>query len=254
MSATTQTDGINDMVSRDLQALMGLAGRLGEALARRMAERRQELAREQQERARQLQERYEAERAVMRTNLSGVETTQWWEAATPEDIAQRYTAAVRWQDHDDVARSARGRIEDEVQQRYGVGVADYLRGNDLDQYLSAGNESAGREERSAGLDHSQAAWHAAEAGDGDRANDADAERARAESEQLWDSGDRRAALADKLAAAFGSHEHEAVVARMAADINQATPPSAAVEGGRGRAAKGRKSGLGAGKERELGLE
>lgn len=254
MSATTQADGINDMVSRDVQALMGLAGRIGEALARRMAERRQELTREQQERARQLQERYEAERAVMRTSLSGVEAEQWWEAATPEDIAQRYTEALRWQDHDDVAKSARGRIEHEVQQRYGVGVTDYLRGNDLDQYLPAGNEPAGREERAAGLDHTQAALNTAEAGDGDRANDVDAESARAESEQLWDSGDRRAALADKLADAFGSYEHEAVVARMAADINQATPPSAAVEGGAGRAAKARKSGLGAGKEHELGLE
>jgi colicin import membrane protein len=250
---TAQPDGINDMLSRDLQALMGLAGRLGEALARHMAERRQEMAREQQERARALRERLEAERAMMRTSLSPVEREQWWETAKPEDIAQRYTEALRWEDHDDVARAARRRIEHEVQQRHGVGAEDYLRGKDLDQYLPRENEASGREEQDTQRDHTQAALHAAEASAGDRLNDTDATRARSEAEQLWDSGDRRAALADRLAAAFGGHGHEAVVARMAADTDQATPPGAAVQGRRRGVPKARKFGPGAGREREMGL-
>ena len=64
---STQPDGVNDLLSRDLQAAMAVAGRWGEMMARQRAEQVRQRVMEQQHRRRELQERFEAERSVMRT-------------------------------------------------------------------------------------------------------------------------------------------------------------------------------------------
>ena len=211
---STQPDGVNDLLSRDLQAAMAVAGRWGEMMAR------QRLM-EQEHRRRELEERFEAERAVMRTELSPVDQDRFWETAKPADIAGHYGLARQWEHHDDVAQAARGRIEKEVKDRHGLAVEDYLSDHAPHQQStdSAEHELAAREVKDAQRDHAEAARNAAVAARGDLVNDTDTRYAAVEAEELWDSGDRRARLANSLMATLGSSEEgrDGVQARLAAD-------------------------------------
>ena len=254
---STQPDGVNDLIGRDLQAAMAVAGRWGEMMARQRAEQLRQRLMEQQHRRRELQERFEAERAVMRTELAPVEQDRFWENATPEDIAGHYGLARQWEQHDEVAQAARGRIEGQVKERHGLSVEDYLeeRAPEHQRTESVEQETAARETVDAQRDHAAAALNAAEAGRGDLQNDTDARNAAAEAEELWDSGDRRANLASRLMDALGGTEEgrDGVRARLAADRDQATPPIDAVRSTQ-RGPKARKNtGRAGGRERGLEL-
>lgn len=255
---STQPDGVNDLLSRDLQAAMAVAGRWGEMMARQRAEQLRQRATEQQHQRRELQERFEAERAVMRTELAPVDQDRFWETAKPEDIAAHYGLARQWENHDEVARTARGRIETEVKDRHGLSVEDYLeeRTPESQRTDSAEQETAARETVDAQRDHAAAALNAAEAGRGDLRNATDARNAAVEAEELWDSGDRRANLASRLMDALGGTEdgRDGVRARLAADRDQGTPPIDAVRSTQ-RGPKARKNtGRAAGRERGLELD
>ncbi len=226
-------------------------------MARQRAERLRQRVMEQQHRRRELEERFEAERAVMRTELAPVEQDQFWETAKPEDIAQHYGVARQWEHHDEVAQAARGRIEKEVKDRHGLNVEDYLTDRVPDQQRTDSPEHklAVREAKDAQRDHAEAARNAAVAAQGDLQNDTDTRQAAAEAEALWDSGDRRARLADKLMAVLGGTEagRDGVQARLAAERDQGTPPVDAVRSTK-RSPKARKNtGRGAGRLRELDL-
>ncbi|WP_270451702.1 hypothetical protein [Kocuria marina] len=254
---STQPDGVNDLLSRDLQAAMAVAGRWGEMMARQRAERLRQRLMEQQHRRRELEERFEAERAVMRTELAPVEQDRFWESAKAEDIAGHYGLARQWEHHDEVAQAARGRIEKEVKDRHGLNVEDYLTDHAPAQQRTDAPEQelAAREAKDAQRDHAEAARNAAAAAQDDLQNDTDTRHAAAEAEELWDSGDRRARLADGLMAAFGGTEsgRDGVRARLAAERDQGTPPINAVRSTK-RGPKARKStGRGAGQVHELGL-
>jgi hypothetical protein len=255
---STQPDGVNDLLSRDLQAAMAVAGRWGEMMARQRAERLRQRLMEQQHRRRELEERFEAERAVMRTELAPVDQDRFWETARPEDIAAHYGLARQWEHCDEAAKAARGRIESQVKERHGLFVEDYLSDHALHQQSTDSSEHklANREAKGAQRDHAEAARHAAAAVHGDLQNDTDTRHAAAEAEELWDSGDRRARLAETLMAALGGTEEgrDGVQARLAAERDQGTPPVDAARSTQ-RGPKARKNiGRGSARERDLGLD
>ena len=254
---STQPDGVNDLLSRDLQAAMAVAGRWGEMMARQRAERLRQRLVEQQHRRRELEERFEAERAVMRTELAPVDQDRFWETAKPEYIAAHYGLARQWEDHDEVAQAARGRIEKEVKDRHGLNVEDYLTNHTPQQQRtdSPGHELAAREANDAQRDHAEAARHAAVAAQGDLDNDTDAHHAAADAEELWDSGDRRARLADSLMAALGGTEagRDGVQARLAAERDQGTHPVETVRSTKRGPHARKNTTRGLGRARDLGL-
>lgn len=255
---STQPDGVNDMLSRDLQAAMAVAGRWGEMMARQRAERLRQRVMEQQHRRRELEDRFEAERAVMRTELAPVDQDQFWETAKPTDIAGHYGLARQWEDHDEVAKAARGRIEKEVKDRHGLSVEDYLSDHAPHQQRTATSEHelVAREAKDAQRDDAEAARNAAAAGQGDLDNDTDTRHAAAKAEELWDSGDRRARLADQLMAALCGTEagRDGVQARLATERDQGTSPIDAVRSTKRGPKAQRNAGRGRGRERELDLE
>jgi hypothetical protein len=254
---STQPDGVNDLLSRDLQAAMAVAGRWGEMMARQRAEQLRQRLTEQQHRRRELEERFEAERAVMRTELAPVGQDRFWGNAKPEDIAGHYGLARQWEHHDDVAWAARGRIESEVKDRHGLSVEDYLTDHASQQQRtdSAEYELAARESLDAQGDHAEAARHAAAAAQGDLRDDTDTRHTGAEAEELWDSGDRRARLADSLMAAFGGTEEgrDGVQARLAAERDQGTPPVDVVRSTKWGLKARKSTGRGTSRERDMGL-
>ena len=253
---STQPDGVNDMLSRDLQAAMAVAGRWGEMMARQRAEQSRQRVTEQQHRRRELEERFEAERSVMRTELAPVDQDRFWETAKPADIAGHYGLARQWEHHDEIAKTARGRIEKEVKDRHELSVEDYLTDYAPQQRTdSVEQELASRESADAQRDHVEAARNAAAAARDDLQNDTDTRHAAADAAELWDSGDRRARLAARLMTALGGTEEgrDGVQARLAAERDQGTPPIDAARSTK-RGPKARKNtGRGAGRERELDL-
>ena len=88
--------------------------------------------------------------------------------------------------------------------------------------------------------------------EGNAQNERGADEALQEAAELWDSGDRRAALADALMQEFGDTEEgrDGVQARMTAEVDQGAPPSAAAQAP-GKSPKARKN-RGNGQQQERG--
>ncbi|MUK02302.1 hypothetical protein GM708_10405 [Vibrio cholerae] len=150
-------DGADGMFRPQLQSAMALAGRLSEMLARQRAERNEEMVRAEGARRQQLEERFEAERAVMRTQLGAVHQPQFWEGARPEDIAAQYALAQQWEPFDDMARLSREHIHDEIRTRYKLTPEEYLQANGSPEVEQAGEQV----DRAAQRDHTEAEQQAA---------------------------------------------------------------------------------------------
>lgn len=245
-------DGADGMFRPQLQSAMALAGRLSEALARQRAERNEELLRAEGARRKQLEERFEAERAVMRTQLGAVHQPQFWEGAKPEDIAAQYALALQWEPFDDMARLSREHIHDEIRARYKLTPEEYVQANGSPEVEQTGEQV----DRAAQRDHAEAEQQAAAVISGDLQNHVDAQDAAVNAQELWDSGDRRAKLADTLMERVGDTPlgREAVAAALATDLSNGTPPSAAVTGRVDSQHRPKTVGAGSEKSRDFGRE
>lgn len=224
---STQPDGTHDAMTKDFNALMGIALRVGETLARQRAETKQQQLLAERQRRRELEERFEAERSVMRADLARVNHDQFWDTARPTDVADQYATAIEWSSHDEVASDAREKIETEVEKRYGMTVEEYT----TPPARSADAERAQAEQADAERDHTEAARLAGGVMEGNARNEQETDTAIQEAAEMWDSGDRRAALADALMQQFGDtpEGRDGVAARILAETDQGTPPSAAAQ-------------------------
>lgn len=253
-------DGADGMFRPQLQSAMAVAGRLGEMLARQRAERNEEMLRAEGARRQQLEERFEAERAVMRTQLGAVHQPQFWENAKSEDIAAQYALAQQWEPFDDMARLSREHIHDEIRTRYKLTPEEYLQVNaspEAEQAVEQAVEQAGEQvDREPQRDHTAAEEQAAAVVSGDLQNDVDTQNAAANAQELWDSGDRRAKLADTLMERAGETQvgREAVAAALATDLSNGTPPSAAVKGRGITSRRGKAPAVQTSKSKDFGLE
>lgn len=249
-------DGANDLLRGQAQAALAVAGRLGEMLARQRAERQQELQRATNEERRQLEERFEAERAVMRTQLAAVHQPQFWESTQPQDIATHYALAQQWEPFDDMARLSRKQMQDEIKNRYDLTPEQFLGGNAASPEAGVdGTQEEAAEEQEAQQDFAEAERHVAAVATGNLQNGTDTQDAGAEAEDLWDNGDRRVKLAERLMDTLGHTEEgkEAVTAVLAADRDQGTHPRESVRGSL-KPVKGRTFiSRGTAREREVGL-
>jgi colicin import membrane protein len=244
----SESDGIEEAIEGISRVGLTVAGRLGEQLART---REQELRRAQaaeEQHARELQARFDAERAAARAQLAPVMDNRWWDTASGRDIERVHEAATAWKDHDPAARDAAEVIRDHVQRRYGLdvdslgadeaSVAAALAKAERDRAQAEQERGAGREEQV------QTAQLLAEADREDRDRERDVTEENQQPEALreeagikYDSAERRQELAASLE---GVADREAVQARLSADQDQGTPPSAAVAKGP-RPAKARKT-------------
>lgn len=116
----SESDGIDEALGRSLREAMQLAeqqGRQWSNVLRRM----REIARQRQEEAArraEAQARYQAMWSQARERLSVVEDPEWWNQATPEQVAEVYEVAVSWRDHEVEASRLDDVIHAEVLERY----------------------------------------------------------------------------------------------------------------------------------------
>lgn len=261
-----ESDGIEEAFDGQLRIAVTAAGRIGEALARAREDGARRAQAQSEQEARELSSRFEAEKRAARVELGSVYRSDWWDRATPEQIGGVLTTARAWGSEDPEAERAEGRIRDELRTRYGVDVnntgadpaavqaaveAERLRRQSETERQRSATEQAEAVALSRQADEADRAAEAArtsadvapDEGEREQAqvqaereqNRADVTREKAE--PLYDSAERRERDADKLEQrGIGK---EAVSAKMAADVSQGKPATAAVRAEQTQSAKAR---------------
>ncbi|MFF8819473.1 hypothetical protein ACF07D_15910 [Leucobacter sp. NPDC015123] len=281
----SESDGIEEAMDGQLRILVTAASQVGQMLARLREEalRRAE-ARSIQEH-RELQSRLDAERAAARAELGNVHQRDWWDRATPEQIGHSYQVARAWAGEDQEAARAELRMRDELQSRYAIDVNNTgADPSSVQQMVRLQMERAERDLANAATERNRAAAEEAEAArlmaDANQAEQAaenaraiadrpgndseaflteaerserDAMRYREDSQNTYDSSQRRDATAASLERQ-GINE-QAIGARMRSDVSNAKPATEAARNGaakkssakarpsRGRGAQMQRSGL-----------
>ncbi|MBB3159537.1 hypothetical protein FHS07_003272 [Microbacterium proteolyticum] len=261
-----ESDGIEEAFDGQLRIAVTAAGRIGEALARAREDGARRAQAQSEQEGRELSSRFEAEKRAARVELGSVYRSDWWDRATPEQIGGVLTTARAWGSEDPEAERAEGRIRDELRTRYGVDVnntgadpaavqaaveAERLRRQSETERQRSATEQAEAVALSRQADEADRAAEAArtsadvapDEGEREQAqvqaereqNRADVTREKAE--PLYDSAERRERDADKLEQrGIGK---EAVSAKMAADVSQGKPATAAVRAEQTQSAKAR---------------
>lgn len=276
-----ETDGIEEAFEGQLRVLVTAAGQVGERVARAREESMRKAQAQSEQQARELHSRLEAERRVARAEFSNAHRSDWWDRATPAQIAHTYQLATAWGHEDPDAVRAEQRIRDELQTRYDIDVNDT--GADP-QAVKAAVERAERlqadglaERRAAAAEEAEAVRILAEADRTERAadeqhavaehaptneeviaantradlHDREAQDARDQAAPLYDSAERRKATAREMETK--GIDQRVVASRMQADVSQAKPATAAVttqvsrakraRAARGKSAQRQRSGL-----------
>lgn len=244
----SESDGLDEVVETMLRTGLTAAGRIGEDLARAREKSAREAAAAEEQKGRELMARLEGERAAARAQVAPALDARWWDNAKAEDIVRVHQTATAWKGQDPMARAAADAIREQVRQRYGIEVDALSMGADgvATLHEAARAKTQSQEERTAAAGESaQASQLLAEAERADKAQRESVDADNAQPEQLadeaaatYDSAARREALAKSL-----DHigDREAVAARLVADRNQATPPSAALPAAHSKAPKARKT-------------
>ena len=115
-------DGIEEAVEGQIRVLVMAAGQVGQHIARERQDQHQRNQNQSQREARQLQRRLDAERGVARAEMSKAHRADWWEQATPQQIAYTYQVARAWSSEDFEAVRTEIKIRSELKERYGLDV------------------------------------------------------------------------------------------------------------------------------------
>ncbi|MEC5152632.1 hypothetical protein [Cryobacterium sp. GrIS_2_6] len=115
-----ETDGVGETFDDSLRVALTIASQFGERISRLREQTARQREADAVQEARELSTRFEAERGAARASLAPVEQAEWWNQASPQNIADVHETATAWRDFDDRARNAADRIKSEVQTRYGI--------------------------------------------------------------------------------------------------------------------------------------
>lgn len=121
-------DGVDDAFESTGRTAMMVAMQMGEKFGRLREEMARNAAARDDAAAKEMSARFDAERGAARAELRVVEQPEWWDRATPQDVARVIETAETWKGLDDTAARAAERIEHEVRDRYGVDVNEFRAG------------------------------------------------------------------------------------------------------------------------------
>lgn len=263
-----ETDGIEEAFDGELRVLVTAAGQIAErvARAREDASRRAQMVSEQA--ARELKARFEAERKTVHLEVSRVHRPEWWDRATPEQMAHTYQVARAWTNDDPEAARAKQTMRNEFRSRYDLDVEK----TDADPAaVNAAVQKAERDRADADAEWHREATEAAEAqlllNQADQ-EDRRADEARLAAEHEPDpetrgqrlaegeaAGDRSTPIREDSRAAYDTAgrrdetardlesrgiDGQTVATRMRADVSQAKPATEATKAASPRAPKARK--------------
>jgi hypothetical protein len=120
-----EPDGVGEAVEELLRSGLAAAGALARAHAQARAEQLRAAAEASEQAARQVRATMEVDRAAARARLATVTQKEWWDRATPQEIAGAWETAQDWRETDPEAAKASVRIRAELEDRYGIDPHDY---------------------------------------------------------------------------------------------------------------------------------
>lgn len=115
-------DGLEEAVDGRMRVLLTVAAHVGENVARARENQYHQNQTQSETEARQLQDRLDAERAVARAEMSKTQREDWWDRATPIEIAYTYQVACTWSGEDPEAARTQDKIRTELKNRYDLDV------------------------------------------------------------------------------------------------------------------------------------
>jgi hypothetical protein len=120
-----EPDGVGEAFEELLRSGLAAAGALARASAHARAQQLRAAADASEHAAQQARAALEVERAAARARLAPVTQTEWWDRATPQEIAHTWQTALEWRESDVDAAKASVRIRAELEDRYGIDPHDY---------------------------------------------------------------------------------------------------------------------------------
>ncbi len=144
---TQAPDTLTDDLGRSLRTSLQVALLTGEAIARRRENQLREARQRSEEHARAFQTRLRAERGSAEAQLRPVHSSRWWDAATPEILADTYRTAHAWKDQSPIAADALARLDDQLSARHGINTTrlSVEQAGVADRLAAVMNERAARE-------------------------------------------------------------------------------------------------------------
>ena len=115
-------DGLEEAVDGQMRVLLTVAAHVGERVARARENQYHQNQTQSETEARQLQDRLDAERAVARAEMSKTQREDWWDRATPTEIAYTYQVACAWSGEDPEAVRTQDKVRTELKNRYDLDV------------------------------------------------------------------------------------------------------------------------------------
>jgi len=115
---------VEDEVGQAARIALAVAAQLADKFARAREELARNAQRQSEQEQRLLQARFEGERDVASARLMLVQRPEWWDRADIAQVAGMHETAQQWKDFDPRALAAAETIAREVQERYGVDVAN----------------------------------------------------------------------------------------------------------------------------------
>jgi hypothetical protein len=275
-----ESDGIGEAFDGQIRVALTMAAQMAERFSRL----REDLARNAQARTeqqnRELQVRFDAERNAARASLAPVNQPEWWNHADVNDIATAYETAEAWRPvDDDIARTS-DRMREELRSRYGVDVnnlgadpaavreaiarseqdrttAGTARGDSVRDYAEANSLLTTADQLDREAEEKDRQRERDERGNGAPAEGlsreeltGEADRYRDDAATTYDSAERRGEFAASMEKS--GVDPELQKARLVADRDNGTHPSAAVATKPGKQTKARNRSQAPGLERERG--
>lgn len=260
---SSEVDEALQHFTTSLRTSLAAASQIAERQARLREQRSRNATSKSEQERRELYARLISQQKSAEASLNRVYRREWWEGADPAKVATAYRVAAEWQERSPAAGMARQHMDEQIKQRYGIAPAEvHAVRRDIQGLLrdaGAKRNEASLQERQSNTEKVTAVYQQAEAEDrAVQANDRSAENAdlaadggegihtdvhcKQDGEPMYDSAERR----DQLRAHLEGQglDDETTAARLSADLDQATPPAAAVSaGGPKRAPKSRKTKL-----------
>jgi hypothetical protein len=117
-----EPDGINELFASSTRIALTAAGLITERVLRAREQQHRQTQAASDTEARKLQARLTAERRAARASLAPVEHADWWDSASPDDLAAAWETAHIWSDIDPDAARISTRMRDELRSRYDIDV------------------------------------------------------------------------------------------------------------------------------------
>lgn len=124
-------DGVEDQIGEDLRLTLLVATQGAQRMMQVWNDRSREREQMEREQAQRFQAELEAHKAMAQAATRDAGSEQWWQRASPAQIAAAYAAAQVWESRDPQLASTAEQLREGLADRYGIADPDQMSVQDL---------------------------------------------------------------------------------------------------------------------------